>query len=647
LLDLIASFAVRELNRVFHVTPIKFNLWLGKSIGSLVYLFSGKRNRVAYANIKAAFCGEKTPQEMRRITRGVYKHAGQTFAEILSMTKVDKCYIDKYVHIENFERIVETVKNSKGTIFITAHFGNWELSAVAGAFKGFPLYLLARDQKMERLNELLNLLRESKGNMVVRKGFDVKNIFRLLREGKSVAILADQNAGASGDLIDFFGRPASAPTGPYRFAQKSGAWILPLFIHRIKGPYHEVVLERPMVIKKGEDVSPYMREYNHLLEKHIRDFPEQWLWMHKRWKATSLKKVMVLDDGKKGHLKQSLAVASQIKRFRVDEGFPAEKVEINTVKIRYKNRMARVFLNMVSPFITYRFQWHLKCLKSALAPESYENAVNRHTDIIVSCGSSLSSVNRILKMENSARNVIVLDPGPLLRNKFDLVVIPRHDVTRALLKRENVVVTDLAPNLIDPAELSALKEEIERKEDPEGKALRIGLLIGGDNMHFTFEKPVVDSVVSAVRTACGKTGARLNVTTSRRTPDAAEDVIKSAFQDIPFCDMFVSGKNDTDGRTVEKIMAMSDVVIVSGESISMVSEAVSSGRQVVVFLPAKRSARFTKYERFAKELQDKRLINLVKPEDIPGEVERLSGEGTRAVLPEDNKRIYEKLYKLF
>jgi len=646
LLDLIAAFLVRGLNRILHVMPIGAVLWLGRRLGALGYFLSGKRNRVTYANLKAAFCDEKSPGEIKKITRGVYRNAGQTFAEILSMTRICKENIDKYVHIENFERVIESAKNPGGMILVSAHFGNWELSTVAGAFKGFKLYLLARDQKMERLNELLNLLRESKGNVVIRKGLDVKNIFRLLRDGKSIGILGDQNAGASGVLIDFFGRPASTAVGPYRFAQKTGASIVPSFIHRKNGHFHDLIVEEPMIIGKNEDITPYVQRYSSLLEKHIREYPDQWLWMHKRWKVTPLKKILVLDDGKKGHLKQSMSVVKEIRGFRSDEGYADEHLKVDVVRIKYRNKVAKVLLNAIGPFVNTSFQWHLKCLKLALEEDSYNELVSKYADVVVSCGSSLFGVNRLMKLENTSRNVTVLDPGSLYRDKFDLVIMPKHDVAGDLGKRDNVVVTDLAPNLIDPDELSGVREELNGGKDP-AYAISIGLLVGGDNKYFSFGDPLVASLMDALTDACRSTGARLYASTSRRTPESAENIMMSGLKSAAFCEAMVSGRSDTDEKTVEKILAVSDIVVVSGESISMVSEAVSSGRTVLVFMPEKRKNGDTKYERFVEELNRKGSVRLVAPEDIPGEVERVAGKGAKTTLPEDSKRIRRKLYKLF
>jgi KDO2-lipid IV(A) lauroyltransferase len=641
LLDLIASYLVRGLNRIFHVLPIGFSLWLGRRLGTVVYCFSGKRNRIAYSNLKAAFAGEKSPAELKRITKNVYRNMAQTFAEILCLTKVDRQYIDKYVNVINFERVQNASKNPDGMILLSAHFGNWELSTMASIMLGFRLHLLARDQKMQKLNELLNLLRESKGNVVIRKGADIKNIFRVLHNGEGVGILGDQNAGVHGKLIDFFGRPASTAVGPFRFAQKSGAWILPAFIHRKKGPYHDEVLEPLMKIGKKDDITPYMEEYNRLLEKHVREYPDQWLWMHKRWKVTPLKKVLVLDDGKKGHLKQSMAVVKQIRRYRQDEGFAPENLIVDTARVRFKNKRMKTLFNLFMPLVNTFFQMHVKLLAVVLEKESYQDVVNRYADVIVSCGSSLFGVNKILKMENHARNVTVLDPGPLNRASFDLIVLPRHDASDGDEEKDNVAVTDLAPNLIDAESMSRFTVQ------GAGSGKRIGLLLGGDNPCFSFGEALTKDIAKNIKVACEQLDGYAHITTSRRTPGTAERVLTEEFDGFPRLAEFISGKDDSDEHTVEKILAVSDIVIVSGESISMVSEAVSSGRPVMVFMPDKKSQVVTKYERFVEELRERGYLVIVKPGDIPAEANDLVNSPGKCKRSEDNKRIYDKLYRLF
>jgi Kdo2-lipid IVA lauroyltransferase/acyltransferase len=644
LLDLIASLSVLALNRFLHVMPMRFNLWFGRALSGIFYVLSGNRKKITYANIRASFCHEKDPEEIRRIARGVYSSAAQTFAELIAMTKVDANYIEKYVSIANFERIERSAKNPKGMILISAHFGNWELSLAASAVKGFPLYILARDQKMKKLNELFNKLRESKGSVVVRKGADIKRLIRVLRQGKSVGLLADQNAGAHGELLELFGRPASTAVGPYRLAQKDGAIILPAFIHRRKGPYHELVLEEPMLIKEDEDILPYMEKYNRMLEKHIKEDPEQWFWMHKKWKMNPVRKIMVLDDGKKGHLNQSMAIVNEIKKYRLSEGRDPGNIRVTKVRINFASGMRRRVFKMTAPVFGRNCQGRPGLLKWALDKESYENVIRKHADIIISAGSGLACVNMMLKEENYARSVAVLDPGALIRGKFDLIVVPRHDIRKKsekIKKDDNRIITELAPNLIGSS-----VEENGSVESGDGK-LNVGVLVGGDNKYFSFPEDLVKDVILSVQGFCEEHDGYMHVTTSRRTSREVEDAAGELLSRSARCGTFVKGSEDKNTDTVEKIMRSCDILIVSMESISMVSEAVSSGKKVFVFSPVKKTGKATKYERFALDLAHRGYLTVVKPGKIKETAREVLKRKDAAKVNEDGKRIREKLYRLF
>jgi Kdo2-lipid IVA lauroyltransferase/acyltransferase len=614
-----------------------------------VYLFSGKRKMVTYANLRSAFCVRKTPGELKKLTKRVYVNMVQSFAEIVSMTKFDDRYLEKNIKVHNIERIEELSKTGKGVIFIAGHFGNWELNSVVSAAHGYPLYFLGREQKMRRLYALMNRLRETRGNIVIRKGTDIKRIIRVLHDGKIVGMAADQNAGANGELLYIFGRLASTAVGPFRIAERTGAHILPVFMHRVEGPRHELVLEEHMDIKKGDDIIPCMKRYNALLEKHVSAYPDQWLWMHKRWKMNPERKVMVLDDGKKGHLKQSLAVVKEMRRYRESEGHPPQHIKCEVVKIAFRSGVRKFIFNSLAPFFTSFFQGRPGLLEWALDKKSYEEAIRRYADIIVSCSSSLVGVNRMLKIENFARSVVVLDPGPLMRGKFDLVIVPEHDAggkAKGDPGKDNVIITELAPNLICPEELLAFRKDLAPKDPPRGK-INIGLLIGGDNQSYVFTEEFSRKLVAAVLEACEKENGYLYATTSRRTNPSCSAIIEKALSRHERCGLMVSGSDDEDPHTVEKIMAISDVLLVSGESISMVSEAVSSGRPVMVFMPDKLTKGRTKYERFTKRLENKGYLVTVRPEDIPGAMAGIKPRSTGSLPPDDGARIREKLYRLF
>ena len=151
MIDYIASILTRGLNIIFHFIPIEADLWMGRSIGRIAFVFNKKRRLIAYANLKAAFAKEKSPPELRAITKDVYVNLVQTFSEIASLTKVSKAYVNKYVEVVNMRQIEDAGKSGRGTILLTAHFGDWELSSLVSAMKGFPITVLAREQKMKRV----------------------------------------------------------------------------------------------------------------------------------------------------------------------------------------------------------------------------------------------------------------------------------------------------------------------------------------------------------------------------------------------------------------------------------------------------------------------------------------------------------------
>jgi KDO2-lipid IV(A) lauroyltransferase len=605
-----------------------------------------KRRMIAYANLKAAFSKEKSPKELRAITKDVYINLIQSFAEILSLTKVSKNYVNKYVEVINMKRIEDAGRSGRGTILLTAHFGDWELSSLVSAMKGFPITVLAREQKMKRLNELLNMLRESKGCKVVRKGMSTKLIFRELYKKSMVGILSDQDAGRSGTFVEFFGRPTSAHLGPFEIARHTDSIILPNFIVRQRGPFHKLYLE-DYIEMKGLDTEDGMKkclqQYMALLEKYVRKHPAQWLWLHKRWKSTPKRKIIVLSDGKAGHLNQSLAVAHQIQRARTTQGYSIEDTSITVIEVAYKNKLCRALLSITAPLTSWRCHGRMHIMRLCLKKDSYNRLMREYAEFIVSCGSSLAGVNILMKKENNAKNIVVMKPGMIccLRN-FNSVIVPKHDRMRPA---KNVVVTSLAPNLVDQKALQAAAENLKKTVKIEKKKV-IGLLIGGDNPEFKLSGSLLRKVLSDVLKSCESNDAELLVTTSRRTSKYQEAIIKSALHEQPRCKLLVVANEKNPEGTLALILALSNVAIVSGESISMVSEAVSSGKKTVVFNPEKKKNRMTKHEYILENLLKERYISIART----GELISLVGRALKDTSPvkkiNDTEKIYEAMRAL-
>lgn len=646
MIDYVAYILVKALNKIFAIVPVGASLWLGRRIGDAVFFFNKKRRVIAYANLKAAFAPEKSPAELRLITKKVYRNMVQTFVEILHLTKINRKYVDKYVEVVNMDRIRNASKSGRGTVLLTAHFGDWELSSLVSSVEGFPIMVLAREQKMKRLNELLNQLRESNGCKVIRKGLQTKNILRALYGKNIVGILSDQDAGKKGMFVDFFGRPTSHHSGPFEIAKHTGSLILPNFIVRTNGPYHKLYLEEYIDFKKTagpDDIRENLQKFAHLLESYIRKYPDQWLWLHKRWKSTPVRKVLILSDGKAGHLNQSLAVAEELRRARMTQGFKAEDTQIVVVDVKYKSGLSRVILTFASAVAGWRCQGRMGIMRHCLTKESYDALMKTYSEFVISCGSSTVPVNVFMSKENNAENIVVMKPGAIIPlNKFRLAIIPAHDNPK---RSKNVVVTELAPGLISAEKMAADAAKLKSHIGVDAKDT-LALFVGGDNPEFALTKEIAGSVLDGVSGFCAQTGATILATTSRRTSAEIADAMKGALKKDPRCKLLVVANEKNFDFTVGGMLALCKVAVVSEESMSMISEAIAAGRKVVVFRLAKKTGAPAKHEWALKAWADKGYITVTDAEGLPAAIEKAWRDTAPAVPPKDMELIYEALKRL-
>ena len=646
MLDYIAYIIVRLLNKILALVPISASLWLGRQLGVIVFFFNKKRRLIAYANLKAAFAKEKSPHELLAITKRVYKNLVQTFVEVLNLTKINRKYVDKYIEVVNMERIRNAAKSGRGTILLTGHFGDWELSSLVSSVEGFPILVLAREQKMKRLNELLNRLRESNGCKVIRKGMSTKNILKALYGKNIVGILSDQDAGKNGMFVNFFSRPASCHSGPMEIAKHTDSVVLPNFIVRTHGPYHKLYLEEYIDFRNtnsADDIKDSLQKFTSLSESYIRKYPDQWLWMHKRWKSTPARTVLVLSDGKAGHLNQSLAVARQIQKARTAQGYKVSDTNIVIADVRFKNKFSRPLLSACAAFATWRCHGCMRCMKFCLEKGTYEFLMKCYAEFIVSCGASLEAVNIFMAKENNAKNIVIMKPRVAFGlNKYSLAIIPRHDNPPRV---KNVITTSLAPNLINAEALKNDGEGLKRYIGmPKGEA--VGLFVGGDNPEFSLTKEIIDKVIDGLYKFCGEHNAEILATTSRRTPPEAEKVLKARLKDYPKCKLLIIANENNLGEAVGGILSLSKVVAVSEESISMISEAVSSGKKVVVFKLKKKEERKVKHESALSELEKEGYVTICHPEDLASCIGKAWIDANPAKELKDAAMIFETVRRL-
>jgi KDO2-lipid IV(A) lauroyltransferase len=268
--------------------PLALSYPLGVSIGHLLYFLDRRHRRVARENLTLAFGSSATPQEIRKMTRAHFRCLGKTFVDICRLIRLRPADLKEMVEVDGQETL-QTVRG-RGVLFVTGHFGPWEyLPAASTHLAGEPLTVVARPLDNPYLDRFLNRVRERWGSRVIEKREALKVLLEVLRQGAKVGILIDQYvARGEGVLVDFFGRPASTTTAPALLALRSGAAVVPVVILRQGwGRFRIVVGKEVAVPRTGsvkEDMVSLTAAMTKALEDLIRLRPEEWFWIHRRWK---------------------------------------------------------------------------------------------------------------------------------------------------------------------------------------------------------------------------------------------------------------------------------------------------------------------------------------------------------------------------
>ena len=255
----------------------------GERMGRLVWrLAKGRRDR-AVSNLMLAF-PDMGEDEAAATTKRVFENFGRSSADFLIGLDRTKEELEATTTIEGFENFEKAHAKGKGVMLVTGHFGNWERCSTWLVQNGYKLSVVARDANDEGVNALVNELRKGPGTEVIPRGSAVRPMIKRLKRNEAIGIVPDQNANEI--FIPFFGKPAGTVLGPGVIAERTGAAVVPAFCHYVgEGKYHikvypELVAE-PGYETKGEGM---MRAIGRQLEEVIRERPDQWLWIHDRWR---------------------------------------------------------------------------------------------------------------------------------------------------------------------------------------------------------------------------------------------------------------------------------------------------------------------------------------------------------------------------
>jgi KDO2-lipid IV(A) lauroyltransferase len=264
--------------------PLPIAHFLARGCTGLLDLALPRLRRVAMANLAMAL-PEVDKHEHSRIADGVFRSIARLLVAFARFPRIDSANIGDWIRYEGFEHFAAARQKGRGVLFATGHLGNWELSAFAHALLTAPMYVVVRPLDNPKIDQLVERRRTLSGNRLISKREYARGILKALRENQAVGILVDQNAALEdGMFVDFFGVPACAGTGFAKLAAHSGAAVIPGFALWHPDERKYVLRFYPPVEITGH-VERDTRELHRRIEEVVRAYPDQWLWIHRRWKT--------------------------------------------------------------------------------------------------------------------------------------------------------------------------------------------------------------------------------------------------------------------------------------------------------------------------------------------------------------------------
>jgi Kdo2-lipid IVA lauroyltransferase/acyltransferase len=276
--------------KILGILPRSLSRAFAIAISQTVYLLHGKLRRVGMRNLALAF-PEKNEAERKRILRGVFVSLGRELAEMCQFPRYTLENVDEVVVYDGLENYERAYARKKGVLFLTAHFGGWELSAFVHSLHGHWLNVVMRPMDNPYLDRLLQSYRTMHGNKVVPKDDFVRGLLAAMKASETVGILMDTNmTPPQGVFVNFFSIPACTASGLARIALRTDAAVVPGFTiwDESLGKYRlrfDPALELTRTGDLEADIVVNTQLFTKVIEDYVRQYPDQWLWVHRRWKT--------------------------------------------------------------------------------------------------------------------------------------------------------------------------------------------------------------------------------------------------------------------------------------------------------------------------------------------------------------------------
>ena len=546
-------YMVKLMRKALLKLPLGVSLFVSRVIGLLFYL-SGRKRKVAFRNIKAAF-PEKTNRQVHSILRKSFNHFGLTVIEQLIVSRI----------YDNVTLKEKADKYPGGGIFVGIHAGNCELAMSYWAQR-HRVAIFAQQQKHRGLDKFLNELRQEEK---IKVCFTLKELIKCVHQDYMIGVAIDQGAETDALEIEFFSHLVPTPKGAVYLARKFNKKIYVTFCRRRKNFSHSLEISKPRDVE-GRETREVLTEINKIYEELLRKYPWEYFWYYKRFKHKINRDILILSDGKPGHLKQAKALLSLLSE---------ESLQIRSkiIEVKYKNWFGRVFADVVAFFVGRNCLSCWICLINLVDKRTWQEMDRTYADIVISAGSFIAPVNKLVSSYLGAKSVTILRPNIPLR-KFDLAIIPEHD----RIQNDNAVMIKGA--LFYPNNIEGKAKEC-REFFNLNKDKKISFFLGGPIVEREEFAKNLKLFIPKLKEFSLKEGYKILISTSRRTTQEAEEYLEKELKDFANLKALVIANKNNYDFVFEGFGGLADIVFVSSESISMVSEIASLQKPCVcVFL---------------------------------------------------------------
>jgi Kdo2-lipid IVA lauroyltransferase/acyltransferase len=275
--------ALRSLTATLGRLPWRTAQRVGAGIGTLAWSLSRRDRRRALEHLALAFPEMPEPERVR-LARDCFRHHGTTLGECLHLFHARCEELESLVEVRGWEEVEKVREEGRPILILTGHCGNWELLAAVINCRGLGMAVVARILDEPGLQRMLAGLRERFGTRTIARGTEgaARQLLTTLRRGGALGMLIDQDTKVEGVWVSFLGRPAFTPSGAAKIALRQRTAVLPTFIERLPGGRHLATVHPPLDLP--DDITEATARMTEKIEEQVRRRPEQWVWMHRRWR---------------------------------------------------------------------------------------------------------------------------------------------------------------------------------------------------------------------------------------------------------------------------------------------------------------------------------------------------------------------------